>query len=352
MNPTPPRRDRRTIQSMRLRLVIVVIAATALGAGCTAAAPPTREARLGTLPDRGAVLYSWSSDGFLLSIESSAVRGRRPYQRTQMTQTDHRQVLHVAQDGRAVVINDYHEDGRQGTYVRWSSRGHIHTSRLLRIPVSAAEISLCGSRAVVYAAADGVVTRHLPGRARPISAPVRPALIECSPRGWIAALNGHGDLMIGSEDGLSTIDPGMRLTGLEWSPDGARLAACTEAGDLVLLSADGTLESTVARTGGPCEAAWSPDGRRLAFTRAGRLLVACSCGGKPHVVTADVGATSPVWSPAGTAIAYGELFAGVSAVVYSTRRTVVVAHDGFPLAWLDPSAARRASALADSYPCC
>ena len=40
------------------------------------------------------------------------------------------------------------------------------------------------------------------------------------------------------------------------------------------------------------------------------------------------------------------------AVVYSTRRTVVVAHDGFPLAWLDPSAARRASALADSYPCC
>jgi hypothetical protein len=337
---------------MRPESSIALVAAIALSTACTAVAPPAPGARLGALPDRGAVLYSVSAEAVLLSYETSALRGRHPGQQTQITETDHRQVIRVAPDGRALVINDYHQDGRHGTYVRWSSGDRIRTVRLLPEPQSLTQVALCGSRTVVYAAGTGNMPRDLPGAIRPVGGSIQPELLECSRRGQIATLDAAGELMLGSAAGLATVDPEMRFSAMQWSPDGSRLAACTLGGELVLLSADGSVRSTVARIDRPCDVAWSPDERRLAFTYKGRLLVVCSCGGAPRALSEDLYAVGPVWSPTGSAIAYGEAFAGVRAVVLSTGRSAAVAEDGVPLAWLDTAGTRRAAALADSYPCC
>ena len=50
-----------------------------------------------------------------------------------------------------------------------------------------------------------------------------------------------------------------------WSPDGSKLAFTSEAGDVVVIGADGSGSRVLAAIGG--NPRWSPDGRRIAFYR-------------------------------------------------------------------------------------
>jgi Tol biopolymer transport system component len=123
--------------------------------------------------------------------------------------------------------------------------------------------------------------------------------------------------VIPSTGGTSTLVAGeMRFTGLNWSPDGSRIALSAYLGtyptgtwDIRAIPVGGG--SAVRLTNGPgnnWSPAWSPDGSRIAFAsdRAGveDLWLMSSTGEHPIQLTHDQNASSPSWSPDATRIAF------------------------------------------------
>jgi Tol biopolymer transport system component len=127
-----------------------------------------------------------------------------------------------------------------------------------------------------------------------------------------------------------------------WSPDGKRLAFIRYTGfssaDVWTMNADGsgavqlTHDGTVKTT-----AAWSPDGRSIAFDSGGDIFVMTSAGQDPRPVTRTAAQESdPVWSPRSHQIAYayadGPAFE-LRITEASGRYTRTVGVSGSPAAW-------------------
>ena len=84
---------------------------------------------------------------------------------------------------------------------------------------------------------------------------------------------------------------------------GSRVRAFAALVALVILCAAPTMQ-----TGGVQDPAWSPDGRRLAFSFLDQIWVADRDGGSARPLTADGTAVErhPAWSPDGRSIAFAE----------------------------------------------
>jgi hypothetical protein len=319
-----------------------------------------RTEHVGRLPAAGGVVYSVAFDSpiGLGSYQEGRLRGVPTKSDAGLTQTDHRAVTATSSDGRLIVIDDFHPEGGGGVFVRWRGTKGLVGTRRIRQSVFG-PIAVCGSRAVAYADNDRLMLWSV-GRAetRKLATPLPPRHVTCaSDAKHIAALGTDGALMLGTtRAGLRAIGP-LRFSAVEWSPDRSSLAACTLPGDepaaLVLVARDGSIQRRMADARDRCEIAWSPDGRRIAFTDAsGRLRVACACTEATVSVASD--ASSPVWSPDGSAIAYSRGPFGLYAVEFPTGQSVLIADDVFSetVAWIDERAARRVRTLADPYPCC
>jgi Tol biopolymer transport system component len=123
---------------------------------------------------------------------------------------------------------------------------------------------------------------------------------------WVMGSDGSNQHWIGIEGGSA-----------KWSPDGVRLIYHSVRGDsydLFVCSADGTDEDRLTSTSsGELSPAWSPDGRRVAFTFVDsninhHVFVMDLDGANLHEV-AEGGA--PQWSPDGSLLAVhrdGEIF--------------------------------------------
>jgi Tol biopolymer transport system component len=108
-----------------------------------------------------------------------------------------------------------------------------------------------------------------------------------------------------------------------WSPDGRYLLFVKNARDgsrgaPVVMRYDTTTQKATAVTGpGYTSPAWSPDGRYIAATRTTSfgtdvVILDAARGSELLRVTSNGSSFDPVWSPAGTTIAYLSLSGGVT----------------------------------------
>lgn len=146
--------------------------------------------------------------------------------------------------------------------------------------------------------------------------------VTWSPRGRRIAYGAHGRVFVIRSDGKQRHAVG---SGVEaaWSPDGSRLAFARSAvgGPIDSVAVDGGARTRI--TGGRFDhaPAWSPDGTRLAFSRA------ITVGGPESLYVVGAGGTglralgpqgaSPAWSPDGQALAYWQrTIEGVALAVF------------------------------------
>jgi hypothetical protein len=308
----------------------------AAGSACAGQPPPATVASDGRLPTTGSLVYSSNDD--LFGVQHAGMRGRRPGSDRWLTQTDHRLVSAVSADGRLMIVVDYHQDRRGGTYLRWLQGRRIHSRRLAPAG-SIAE--LCGSRAVVLPDAGLVVDVRARTRRR-FRVTHRARAAACSPDARLMAVVGDdGSLRLGQADGRLRPTPLDAVTAVRWAPAGPLVAACAEGG-LVLVAADGGVR-VLAAAMPSCDLAWAPDGRRIAFrSPAGALRVVDLAGG---LTTAAPQGALPVWSPDGSSLAYWNVSVYAGRVDSGRQVTVIGDPGARPIAWLDTEAAKRAVRL-------
>lgn len=126
-----------------------------------------------------------------------------------------------------------------------------------------------------------------------------------------------------------------------WAPSGRELAVTARATtasatELHVAAVDGTGARLLAR--GASDAAWSPQGSRIAFVQGGNVVAANADGAAARLVAA--GATSPAWSPDGRLIAFVRR-GGLFVVPADGGRERIVARGPPPV--LDPAWLPRAA---------
>jgi len=175
------------------------------------------------------------------------------------------------------------------------------------------------SHEVVVIDADGTNERTLAtNAARPVWSPDGEQVLfeqfTDGDEGHLAVMRGDG----GDVRAL-TSTPGDSCAA--WSPDGRRIAFCRglSGGEVYVMDSDGSDVSRISNTGNSesrftsPNPVWSPDGRRILYTRPAHdweLVVVDADGGSERVISPSpapgeyVEDSDPVWSPDGKQIAF------------------------------------------------
>lgn len=93
-----------------------------------------------------------------------------------------------------------------------------------------------------------------------------------------------------------------------WSPDGRRIAFTSRRdnnkGDIYVMDADGSNVVRLTDTAGAHTPCWSPDGRRIAFNSRDIFVIDVDGSNLTQLTNANFITDDPAWSPDGSQIAY------------------------------------------------
>lgn len=153
-------------------------------------------------------------------------------------------------------------------------------------------------RALAASALAGAVLAAAWAVLTPASATVAGATTISARNGEIAFVRNtdfylRGRLLVVNPDGsgVRRVLKSWRVADAAWSPNGKRIALTDDCELKVVTSLGRLVKRVTKRKGAPCDVApsWSPDGMRLAFVRAGQGLygLCCTPGGAIHVVNAN-----------------------------------------------------------------
>src|SRR5205085_727256 len=101
--------------------------------------------------------------------------------------------------------------------------------------------------------------------------------------------------------GRTNLGPG-DPTDAAWSPDGRRIAFLALYGGLLVIDADGKHKRRLTGSEEDGSPVWSPDGKRLAYVTSNFRLVAMNADGRGRRSLGD--GWDPAWAPDGRTIAY------------------------------------------------
>jgi len=111
----------------------------------------------------------------------------------------------------------------------------------------------------------------------------------------LAVINADGTDLTEIEIGASEF-----ASSPDWSPDSSQITF----GKLYVVNADGTHLRAMLEPYSANNAAWSPDGRRIAFARADQIWLMAPDGSDARPLTSGDRRWDPVWSPDGRRLAF------------------------------------------------
>ena len=150
-----------------------------------------------------------------------------------------------------------------------------------------------------------------------------PALVALPATGRLLVDSGAGSWIVNADGSKRLLG---RYSSASWSPHGL-FEVVTRGHELAAVDPKGTVRWSLERSATVHDAAWSPDGYRIAYLAGTSLRVVAGDGTGDHLLAAAVAAVAPVWRPgADHVLTYVTASGAVREVNADTGATLALKH--------------------------
>jgi len=223
-----------------------------------------------------------------------------------------------------VDIPGEHEAGERAWHVVRAAFAEYEPRPRARRPIGIAALAAAAVVALVVVA----VSPAGPALVRSVRSAVgveqaEPALVALPAAGRLLVDSGAGSWIVGADGSKRLLG---RYASSGWSPHGL-FEVVTRGHELAAVDPKGNVRWSLERAGAVHDAAWSPDGYRIAYLAGRSLRVVAGDGTGDHLLAAAVAAVAPVWRPgAGHVLTFVTASGVVREVNADTGATIALRH--------------------------